>query len=77
MISDLMNKEYKDLANIDLVVVQVPKYVEYECPHCEEEIEIDYNEFCDFVGEPPDWSCSRIKCPNCNKELKIDNVEWD
>jgi len=61
----------------DISVRQKPVSVVIECPHCDEEIEIDYQDFINQLGEPCDWSYSKIACPRCDKEIEIDNVEWD
>lgn len=67
----------KALLKTDLRVILVPTYVEFECPYCEEEIEREYSEICDEIGEPPDWTYSTIECPHCEKSIEIDDVDWD
>jgi hypothetical protein len=62
---------------IDIRVRQKPVDCCFECPVCEEEIEIDYSEFCDMAGEPCDWEYTEIECPKCNAKLEIDSQEWD
>ena len=62
------------------VTVQVntrPTSVSYNCPNCEEDIEIDYNDFENEVGEYCDWCYSKIRCPECDSELEVDGSEWD
>jgi predicted RNA-binding Zn-ribbon protein involved in translation (DUF1610 family) len=62
---------------VDIRVVSTPVTVEFECPHCEDDVRFDYDDFNDLVGEPCDWKYSSLKCPKCEKEIAIDDVEWD
>ena len=39
----------------DIHVNQKPISIVAECDNCENEIEIDYNEFIKTYGDPPDW----------------------
>ncbi|AGK97389.1 hypothetical protein [Clostridium pasteurianum] len=61
----------------DIIVNQRPVSIKFDCPHCDEEIEIDYQEFIDMLGEPCDWNYSKFNCPRCEKEIEIDEVDWD
>lgn len=62
-----------------LTIIQHPVEVNFECPHCHEDIEIEYFIFTDFIGinNPGDWEGSILDCPRCEKEIEIDEVEWD
>ena len=62
---------------IDVTVNQKPVSVSFDCPHCEEEIEIEYQDFSNELGEPCDWEYSKVKCPKCGKTTEIGSVEWD
>ena len=62
---------------IDLQVVSRPVTVEFECPHCMNDAQIDYSDFNDLIGEPYDWKYSKVDCPECGKSLEIDDVDWD
>lgn len=64
------------MEKVTVKVVQRPVHVDYECPHCEEEIEIPYNDFCDEVGDPCDWVYSKITCPECEKTIEIESDDW-
>ncbi|MCK9470713.1 MAG: hypothetical protein M0Q88_03040 [Bacilli bacterium] len=66
----------KNLKKADFRVITVPTYVEGECPYCEEDFEVDYNDFgnSDYPG---DWKGEIIECPYCEKEIVIDDVDWD
>lgn len=57
-------------------VITVPRHISLTCPHCDEELEIEYKNFCDMAGEPCDWSYSSIDCPECEKSIEIDGVDW-
>ena len=69
----------QELEKVEVTVVQVPKYVEYECPYCGNEIEIDYDEFkdermCDFWTE---WEGDTVICNECGADFTIGSVEVD
>jgi hypothetical protein len=57
-------------------VVTVPRHILLTCPHCDEELEILYNDFCEMVGEPCDWAYSSLDCPQCEKSIDFDAVDW-
>jgi hypothetical protein len=57
-------------------VITIPSHISLTCPHCDEELEISYVNFCDMAGEPCDWRYSSIDCPECEKPIKIDSVDW-
>lgn len=73
-----MTKIEDRLLEVDITVIQVPKYVTFECPYCEEEIETSYSDFCSDIGvEICDWNYSKIECPKCGKTIEINSVDWD
>ena len=57
-------------------VITVPRHISLTCPHCDEELEIMYSDFCEMVGEPCDWVYSSLDCPECEKSIDIDTVDW-
>lgn len=63
----------------DIQIVSEPTWVKLNCPYCDEEIEMDYDEFSDLMTEsyPGDWSGEKIECPYCNREIEINDVEWE
>lgn len=69
----------KKLLPADVRIIQRPIEVRIECPHCAKDIEVNYDEFIDFIGSdyPGDWGGQIIKCPRCEKEIEIDDIEWD
>ena len=48
---------------VELTIIQAPVEVKFDCPFCECEIEIDYEEFCDDMMNyfPGDWEMETIK----------------
>ena len=34
---------------VDIKIIREPSYVNFTCPHCDEEIEMDYDEFYDMM----------------------------
>ena len=64
---------------IDITVISAPSYIASECPHCGEEILINYSEFLDMMTHYyyEDWVDETIECPECGKEVVIRSVEWD
>jgi len=65
------------MSKVDVTIVQTPIKVSFECPHCEEDINVDYIEIIALLGEPIDWMHEWIECPECNLMCKIDDVDWD
>jgi len=62
---------------VDITIVSAPTWIKFECPHCEAEVEIDYDEFSGSMvsNYPGDWES--IECSYCEKEIEIDDIEWD
>ena len=70
-----LNKtDVKRSASIE--VISIPSHILLSCPHCDEEVEIKYSDFCEMVGEPCDWKYSALDCPECEKSIEIDSVDW-
>lgn len=61
---------------VDLRVIKEPVTVDFICPHCEEETEMDFNDFCNEIGEVCDWQYTKFECPECSKTIEIDGTEW-
>lgn len=57
-------------------VITVPRHISLTCPHCDEELEIMYSDFCEMVGEPCDWGFSSLDCPECEKSIDVGSVDW-
>jgi len=68
------DKIYK---KVDLEVESAPIFVHFECPFCEEDIAINYGDFCCDIGEPCDWGYSKFDCPECKKGIEINSTYWD
>lgn len=69
----------QELKEVEVTVVQVPKYVKYECPHCGREVEVDYDDFNDdrMSDYWPEWKGDTVICDECGAEFAIGNVEVD
>ena len=69
----------QELKKAEVTLVQVPKYVKYECPHCGREIEVDYDDFNDdrMSDYWPEWEGDTVICNECGAEFAIENVEVD
>jgi len=61
---------------VEIQVHMKPTHISFECPHCENDIEIKYDDFCDMVGEPCDWTYSVFECPECGESVEINSVDW-
>ena len=67
----------KNLEKADVTIVQTPEYVSYKCPHCGEEVEVDYDDFNDerIDNYWSDWEGDTVICDECGAEFEIGNVE--
>lgn len=63
----------------DLEVICEPTWVKMCCPHCDEEIEIDYDEFTrSMIGEYwCDWEGELITCEHCDEIFEIGCVHME
>lgn len=64
--------------DVDIVINQVPTSVTFICPHCENEADIEYNEFEHITGNDLCgllYASTYFECPNCGGELETDGVE--
>ena len=59
----------------DFIINQRPVSISFECPHCEYEVEIPWNE----VDVPEYWGDDwcEIKCPHCEKTIELGDYELD
>lgn len=60
---------------IDYTIISKPSYIRFECPHCEEEVEVGFKEVdfkTDYWGDGA-W----VNCPECGREVELDNYEYD
>ena len=59
---------------IDITVISRPSYITIECPHCGEEINIEYNDFLGMMTHYyyyEDWTDEVIEWHECGKEVTI------
>ena len=63
--------DMQELKEVEVTVVQVPKYVKYECPHCGREVEVDYDDFNDdrMSDYWPEWEGDTVTCDECGTEF--------
>lgn len=60
---------------IDYTIISKPAYIQFECPHCHEDVEIPFNEVffnSDYWGDGG-WTF----CSECGKEVELDNYDYD
>lgn len=66
-----------NLKRADFTIATVPAYVVGKCPYCEEEFEVDYEDFSIISDYPGDWTGETVECTYCENEIIIDDVDWD
>ena len=57
----------------DYRIVSKPDYIEFECPHCGEDVKISVR---DLDGESP-WYLTECTCPECKKTVLMGDNEYD
>lgn len=62
-----------------ITVVNLPSYVACICPHCGEDIEIEYLDFTYMMSNDyyEDWAGETFECPECGKEISVKGVNWN
>lgn len=69
--------------DVDIVIKQTPRSVIFTCPHCKNEVDIEYNEFERIIGKDLDCLLNELNdsicfnCPNCDGDLEIYGFELD
>lgn len=73
--SERVNEMERKSADIRIRSVWVG--VCFDCPHCEAEVEIDYDDFVKEQGSDflEDWCL--VTCPECGEEISIAQREVD
>ena len=63
----------------DIQVIQMPAFVEYDCPYCGAWIKIDYDDFENMMSASywGDWLYEKVKCDACGEIFQINDVECD
>lgn len=64
--------------DVDICINQVPVSVTFRCPHCEDNITIDYKVFKNVAGKNFDEildSSTCFNCSKCNGSLGTDGIE--
>lgn len=63
------------LKSVHVTVLQVPADLYFECPNCDSEVEINYDDYTDKHGSyPGEWYT--ITCTECKSDFNIEDVEW-
>ena len=69
------------MKKVDIVINQAPISVGFTCPCCEEDFEIDYEEFSENMAIADLGSLlyddNDFICPNCSEVLKIEDAKLD
>lgn len=69
------------MKKVDIIINQAPVSVSFTCPCCEEEFDIDYDEFADDMVIADLGSLLNDRngfiCPECNEWLDIDEARLD
>ena len=67
----------QELKKVEVTVVQVPKYVKYECPHCGNEAEVSYSDFEDEMTSNywSEWEGDTVMCDVGGEGFEIEDVE--
>lgn len=69
----------QELKEVGITIVQIPKYVTYECPYCGIKVDVDYDDFEDdrMTNYWLEWKGDTVICDECEREFQIGNVEVD
>lgn len=60
---------------IDYTIVSTPSFIQFECPHCKEEVEVPFDKV-DYKTEC--WSDGAwADCPECGKEVELGDYDYD
>lgn len=60
---------------VDYTIVSRPDHIRLECPHCEEELEIDFE---DVNFHQDNWSDGGYcTCTWCGKEIELGDWDYD
>lgn len=68
-----------DIRKAELQIISMPVEVRVTCPYCEEEMEIDFDNFMKemYSDYPGDWRGETVECPGCKNEIEIEEISWD
>ncbi len=60
---------------IDFRIVSAPVKIAFDCPHCEEAVEIPWRD----VAAPDGWNdvWPSVDCPECGKSVELGEWEYD
>lgn len=66
-------------AKADYNICSTPSYISFDCPICDEHIEIDWDKIAGAFGEGELYygNCGAIMCQNCGHDIELGDVEYD
>ena len=60
---------------VDYTIVSRPDYIRLECPHCEKNIKVDFE---DVVFHRDSWSDGGCcNCPKCGEDIELGDWDYD
>ena len=75
---DLRNTFNSKMDKEDYVICSKPDYISFDCPHCNDEMHIDWEKIYPklgsdlYYGEP-----GTVDCPKCGQEIELGSPEYD
>ena len=63
------------MSAINYVIISKPDHINLCCPHCEQEVNIPFDEVdfkTDYWGDG-----AYVDCPECEKEIELGDYEYD
>lgn len=73
-LSDKAGRE-RGRMSVDYTIVSRPDYVSLACPHCKEDLRINFSEVdfnTDYWGDGA-W----VTCPYCEQKIELGNYEYE
>ncbi|EME7197675.1 hypothetical protein OHM04_002691 [Enterococcus faecium] len=63
----------------DYTICSTPSYISFDCPRCDEHIEIDWKKIAGAFGEGELYygNCGAITCQNCGHDIELGDAEYD
>ena len=62
----------------DYVICSTPSYISFDCPRCDEHIEIEWEKVKSAFGNELYYgNCGAIMCQNCGHDIELGDVEYD
>ena len=55
-------------------IISKPDYITFECPHCEEEVQVPFE--CANYNTSYWGDGALVNCPECGKEVELDEYDY-